>query len=120
MQKFVVFTGYVLSEEVPVLMNGAIAFTFPSLYEGFGLPVVEAMACGTPVITSFNTSLKEVASDACVLVDPSDVNEIADGMEKVFINKELRKILSEKGMLKSKEYTWKHSADCLKGIYREI
>ena len=78
----VIFTGYVPEEEVPLLMNGAKAFVFPSLYEGFGMPPLEAMACGTPVIVSNTSSLPEVVGDAGMLVDPESVEEIAEAMQK--------------------------------------
>ena len=78
----VIFTGYVPEEEVPLLMNGAKAFVFPSLYEGFGMPPLEAMACGTPVIVSNTSSLPEVVGNAGMLVDPENVEEIAEAMRK--------------------------------------
>lgn len=78
----VVFTGYVDQKDSPLLMSGAMAFVFPSLYEGFGMPPLEAMACGTPVITSKTSSLPEVVGDAGILVDPENVDEICEAMEK--------------------------------------
>lgn len=76
------FTGYVDQKDSPLLMSGAMAFVFPSLYEGFGMPPLEAMACGTPVITSKTSSLPEVVGDAGILVDPENVDEICEAMEK--------------------------------------
>src|SRR5262249_38222888 len=77
------FTGYVADEDLPALYSGADLFAFPSIYEGFGLPVLEAMACGTPVITSNTSSLPEVAGDAALLVDAYDVDAIASAMRGV-------------------------------------
>jgi glycosyltransferase involved in cell wall biosynthesis len=83
LQGQVKFTGYVPDEDLPALYNGADLFCFPSLYEGFGLPVLEAMACGTPVVTSNTSSLPEVAGEAALLVDPYDVEAIAAAMRRV-------------------------------------
>src|SRR4051812_28841167 len=80
LEPYVHFTGYVEEADLPALYNGAALFAFPSLYEGFGLPVLEAMACGTPVVTSNSSSLPEVAGDAALLVDPYDVAALADAM----------------------------------------
>lgn len=97
----VIFTGYVPEEDVPLLMNGAKAFVFPSLYEGFGMPPLEAMACGTPVIVSNTTSLPEVVGDAGVLVDPEDVEGIAKKLKSIEYS------TVKKGILRSKQYAWK-------------
>lgn len=86
----VIFTGYVEQKDSPLLMSGAIAFVFPSLYEGFGMPPLEAMACGTPVITSKTTSLPEVVGDVGILIDPEDIEELSDAMEQMMDNEELR------------------------------
>src|SRR5262249_36515713 len=77
------FTGYGPRAELPRLFSGATAFVYPSLLEGFGLPIVEAMACGTPVITSNNSALKEVAGQAALLVDPSDVSTLTEALVRV-------------------------------------
>lgn len=87
----VVFSGYVSEEQLPKFYCGAIALLFPSLYEGFGLPVIEAMACGIPVLTSTTTSLPEVAGGTAILVDPESVAEISKGIEQVVGNEDLRR-----------------------------
>jgi glycosyltransferase involved in cell wall biosynthesis len=104
------FTGYVSDEDLPSLYSGALAFVYPSLYEGFGLPPAEAMACGTPVITSRTTSLPEVVSDAAALVDPESVDSIAEGMLEVIRNSSLRSQMSAKGLERAKLFTWDGAA----------
>jgi len=92
------------------LYEESLALVFPSLYEGFGLPVLEAMAYGAPVITSNNSSLPEVAGDAAILVDPMDIKQIADAIKKVATNEKFRQQLIEKGRKKSQEFTWEAAA----------
>lgn len=116
----VVFTGYVQDEEVPILMNGAFLFLFPSLYEGFGLPVLEAMACGTPVVASSRTSIPEVAGDAGLLIDPLNVDELVSGMEQILTQEPLRQHMISAGLKQSRKFTWQHSAECLTAVYREL
>jgi glycosyltransferase involved in cell wall biosynthesis len=114
----VVFTGYVSSEDLVVLFNRALAFAYPSLYEGFGLPVVEAMACGTPVLTSSVTSIPEVASDAALLIDPLNKTDIRDGLCRLFRDGKLRATLSAKGLQRAKELTWDACAEATTASYR--
>jgi len=116
----VVFTGYVSQEKLPCLYRNADLFVFPSLYEGFGLPVLEAMACGTPVITSNTSSLPEVAGDAAVLVDPYSVEDIADAMERVLTDPDLRTELSRKGKERAKQFTWEKCARETLKVYEEV
>jgi glycosyltransferase involved in cell wall biosynthesis len=104
------FTGYVSDEDLPALYSGAVAFVYPSLYEGFGLPPAEAMACGTPVITSNGTSLPEVVGDAAVLVDPEDVHSIADAILQVVGDDSLRAEMSRRGIERAKRFTWDNAA----------
>jgi glycosyltransferase involved in cell wall biosynthesis len=106
----VVFTGYVADESLPALYSGALAVVYPSLYEGFGLPPLEAMACGAPVITSNNTSLPEVVGDGALLVDPHDVNSIAEGIIAVLGNSALREELTRRGLARASRFTWERSA----------
>ncbi len=103
-------TGYVKDEQLAGLYSGALALIYPSLYEGFGLPPLEAMACGTPVITSNVTSLPEVVEDAAMLIDPLDVNSIAEGMKRVVESSSLREELQRKGLERAKKYTWERTA----------
>ncbi|PSB04145.1 glycosyltransferase family 4 protein [Merismopedia glauca] len=100
------FLEYVPYEELPKLINQALAFVFPSLWEGFGLPVLEAMGCGTPVITSNISSLPEVAGDAGILVNPYSVEEIADGMKAVAEDGQLRSHLSQAGIIRASHFSW--------------
>ena len=104
------FTGYVKEDQLPALHSGALALVYPSLYEGFGLPPLEAMACGTPVVTSSGTSLTEVVGDAAVLVDPMDEMSIADGIRQIVEDSALRERLRELGMARAKNITWERSA----------
>ncbi|MFN5139146.1 MAG: glycosyltransferase family 4 protein, partial [Pseudanabaena sp.] len=100
------FLDYVPYDDLPKIISGAIALVFPSLWEGFGLPVLEAMACGTPVITSNLSSLPEVAGDAVILIDPYKVNEITDAMQAIANDLGLRSQLSELGLARAKQFSW--------------
>lgn len=116
----VIFTQYIPGEEICPLMNGAEAFVFPSLYEGFGMPPLEAMACGTPVIVSGSASLPEVVGDCGLIVDAYSEESLADAMGKIADNEELRKQLSEKGIIRAREFSWKKSAEKLYTIYERL
>ncbi|PMP77218.1 MAG: glycosyltransferase family 1 protein, partial [Chloroflexus aggregans] len=104
------FTGYVADADLPALLAGAQAFVFPSLYEGFGMPVLEAMACGTPVITSTMSSLPEVAGDAALLVDPLDTNAIAQAIIRLCDDEDLRTDLRWRGLARVRRFTWEECA----------
>ena len=104
LETHVTFTGYVEDEHLPALYAGADLFAFPSLYEGFGLPVLEAMACGTPVVTSNASSLPEVAGDAAILVDPHDVEQIVNAMRLVLTQPALAAALREKGLARAAQF----------------
>jgi glycosyltransferase involved in cell wall biosynthesis len=106
----VIFTGYVEDEELPALYSGALVFVYPSLYEGFGLPPAEAMACGTPVITSDRTSLPEVVGTAAVLVDPEDVESIADSIHRVASSESLRAEMRTQGLARAQCFKWDTAA----------
>ena len=101
---------YVPEEDLLPLYNGAKAFIYPSVYEGFGLPVLEAMACGTPVITSNLSSLPEVAGDAALLVDPYSVLEIAEALFLVAEDDGLRYTMRQKGVDRANEFSWERCA----------
>jgi glycosyltransferase involved in cell wall biosynthesis len=103
-------TGYVSEADKVALLGGAEAFVYPSLYEGFGLPVLEAMACGTPVVTSNVSSLPEVAGDAAVLVDPADPASIAEGVGRVMGDAELRERLVAAGFDRAERFSWEECA----------
>jgi glycosyltransferase involved in cell wall biosynthesis len=105
-----IFTGYVTDEDLASLYSGSTAFVFPSLYEGFGLPPLEAMACGAPVITSNTTSLPEVVGDAGIMVDPQDEEALAQAMLDVMNDECLRRTLISKGLERAKEFSWQKCA----------
>ncbi|MEF3275301.1 MAG: glycosyltransferase family 4 protein [Chloroflexus sp.] len=104
------FTGYAPDADLPALLAGALAFVFPSLYEGFGIPVVEAMACGAPVITSTTSSLPEVAGDAALLVDPRDTHAIAAAIMRLSDDPDLRAVLRARGLARARQFTWEACA----------
>lgn len=106
----VVRAGYVSDQELAHLYNGAAAFVFPSLYEGFGLPVLEAMSCGTPVITSNVSSLPEVAGDAAVLIDPESIEDIAAAMREVLDKPDYRQALIARGLEWAQTFSWPRTA----------
>lgn len=112
--------GCVTNEELLLLYSGADLFVYPSLYEGFGLPVIEAMACGTPVITSNVSSLPEVAGDAAILVDPYNVGEIADAIYRVIADKEMRKDLIARGLKRAAEFSWEKAAWETMKVFEEV
>ncbi|MGB2925258.1 MAG: glycosyltransferase family 1 protein [Limnothrix sp.] len=100
------FLDYIPYEDLPRVISEAIALVFPSLWEGFGLPILEAMGCGTPVITSNLASMPEVAGDAAILVDPYNTAEIADAMQAIADDSQLRAKLSELGLARAKQFSW--------------
>lgn len=116
----VVFTGYVPDADLPLLYNAADLFTFVSLYEGFGLPVLEAMACGTPVVSSRGGSLPEVVGDAGVLVDPLDVEGIAQAMAEVLSQPQLASQLRAKGLKQAASFSWQRMAQETLSVYEEV
>ena len=116
----IIMPGYLTEEEKSVLYSGARAFLFPSLYEGFGIPVLEAMACGVPVLTSNVSSLPEVAGDSALLCDPFSQDEISDGIYRLTVDENLCKELSDKGYERSKLFSWKKSAEIILEEYRKI
>lgn len=116
----VIVTGYVTDTEAICLIKNAIAFLFPSLYEGFGMPPLEAMACGIPVLTSNCASMPEVVGDAAVLVDPFSIAEIRDGIEKILDDEELRLALKKRGLRQCQKFSWSISASKLRKIGLEL
>jgi len=109
-EKEVKFLGYVPDNDMPRLYSGAKIFVFPSLYEGFGLPPLEAMACGTPVITSNSSSLPEVVGDAGIMFDPYNINEMGQAIYKVLNDNELMSNLRQKGLERVKLFSWEKAA----------
>lgn len=112
--------GFVPPEHLRPLYAGATVFCFPSLFEGFGLPVLEAMAQGTPVVTSKGTSTEELAEGAGMLVDPRKARSIATGIRKVMEDDALARELAEAGRERARDYTWRHTAERTLGCYREV
>jgi glycosyltransferase involved in cell wall biosynthesis len=115
----VILPGYVPEEDLPVLYTHAQAFVYPSLYEGFGLPVVEAMACGTPVLTSRSSSLAEIGEGAALLVDPHDERAIADGLEALATDRVLHARLAAEGRKRAQSYSWERTGRETVAAYRE-
>ncbi len=110
LEEEVVFLGFVVEADLPALYSGAALFVFPSLYEGFGLPALEAMACGTPVICSNSSSLPEVVGDAAVTVDPRDIGGLARSMQQVLADAGLRHDLRRRGLARAQGFTWARTA----------
>jgi len=120
LEERVFFLGYVPEEDLPALYNLADLFVFPSLYEGFGLPPLEAMACGTPVVVSALSSLPEVVGDGALLVPPQEVEALAEAMEKALSDPSLREELRSKGLERAKRFTWSEAAKRLLAIYKRV
>jgi glycosyltransferase involved in cell wall biosynthesis len=112
--------GRVPEADLPALLGGATAFVYPSLYEGFGLPVLEAMAAGTPVVTSNVSSLPEVAGDAALLVDPHDVEALASAMARLAEDEALTGRLREAGRVQAARFSWRRAAEETRGVYAEL
>jgi glycosyltransferase involved in cell wall biosynthesis len=118
--KSIVFTDFVPEEELFELYQRARLFVFPSLYEGFGLPPLEAMACGVPVITSNAASLPEVVGDAAIQVDPLNVHQLADAIQTVLTNTQLWNTLKQKGIKRSRQFSWGTAARQLLQVYENL
>ncbi len=110
------FLGYVARADLPVLLNQAIALVFPSLWEGFGLPVLEAMACGTPVITSCVAALAELGKNAAILVNPYSVEELRSAMAELINSSGLRSRLCRLGLERAKQYSWENTAQITRSV----
>jgi glycosyltransferase involved in cell wall biosynthesis len=116
----VLLPGYVPEQDLPVLYSHAVAFVYPSLYEGFGFPVVEAMACGAPVLTSRSSSLTEIAEGAAVLVDPLSETGLADALVSLATDASLSQRLRAEGLLRAATFTWERTARETVQVYREV
>ena len=120
LHKHVRFLGYLEDETLAILYRLAAVFVFPSLYEGFGLPPIEAMASGTPVVTSNVSSMPEVAGNAAVLVDPYNVESIVEGIARVLTDPALAAELRRKGMARAREFSWTRSVARTREVYEEV
>lgn len=114
------FTGYVDAARLSFIYRNALCLLYPSLYEGFGFPILEAMTYGVPVITSNVSSMPEVAGDAALLVDPNDVQGLADAMNKILVNGSMRNIMISKGYERVRKFSWKRCAEETLGIFEKV
>jgi glycosyltransferase involved in cell wall biosynthesis len=120
LEKDVIKTGFVNDDDIPYLLNGADVFVYPSFYEGFGLPVLEAMACGTPVVTSRTSSLPEVGGDAVKYINPNRSDDIADKIFKFIKSEEERNEFARRGMDRAKKFTWEKCAKETLKVYEKV
>jgi glycosyltransferase involved in cell wall biosynthesis len=116
----IVFVGYVPDEDLVPFYQAADLFVLPSFYEGFGLPVLEAMACGTPVMAARTSSLPEVVGEGGLLVDPHNVSQMVEAMSRILHEPTLRKDLREKGLRRAREYSWDRTAGATLAVYEEV
>jgi glycosyltransferase involved in cell wall biosynthesis len=114
------FTGFIDDADLPALYSGALLMAYPSLYEGFGLPPLEAMACGTPIVSSNTSSLPEVIGDAGIMVDPLDIAAMTEQIKRVLDNSELRHTLKTRGQLRVQRFNWQTAATQLRGQYEAL
>ncbi|HRG10740.1 MAG TPA: glycosyltransferase, partial [Cyclobacteriaceae bacterium] len=112
--------GYIESNDLPLLYSGSTLFLFPSLSEGFGMPVLEAMACGVPVITSNTSSLPEIAVNAARLINPSDTQALTQAIEELLENQNLMSELSERGLGQAEKFRWSTVAEKTMEIYERV
>jgi glycosyltransferase involved in cell wall biosynthesis len=120
LEREVIFTGVVDGEDRPSLYSGAELFVFPSLFEGFGIPVIEAMACGTPVVASNRASIPEVADDAAVLVDPLNASRMAEAMYTVLADPSVKTRCIQRGLQRAKTFSWERTARETLKLYQDV
>lgn len=116
----IIFTGYAPEEHLPLLYNACDVFVYPSLYEGFGLPPLEAMSCGTPVITSNLTSIPEVVGDAGILINPYNEEDLMEAIKKMLTDEDLRHFYSERGLKRSESFNWRKTAELTLDVYKKV
>jgi glycosyltransferase involved in cell wall biosynthesis len=114
----VIFTGYAPEADLPALYSGALCFAYPSYFEGFGLPPLEAMACGAPVVAADRTSLPEVVGDAGLLVNPFDAGEIAGAVARLIDDAALRASLRDRGLARAARFDWRETARRTLEVYK--
>lgn len=115
-----VLPGYIPNKDLPLIYNGAMLFLYPSLRESFGIPIIEAMACGTPVITSNAASMPEVSGGAAVLINPERAEELSGAIERLLTEQETRKELIEKGLLRASEFEWEFTSRKVAELYNKL
>ena len=116
----ILFRGYVPDEDLPCFYSGADVFAYPSFYEGFGLPVLESMACGTPVVTSQGSSLDEIAGNAALFIDPLDELSIANALKRLLGDPQLAKRLAQDGLRRSREFSFRNAARQTIDVYERL
>ena len=116
----IILTGYVDDETLACLYSGALSFVYPSLYEGFGLPILEAMACGCPVICSDVASMPEVAGDAAIRIDPASPDDLAAAINLLTGDQNTRQCLIARGFARAADFTWKRTAEKTLGVFQKI
>ena len=116
----VIFMDFVSEKELALLYNAASVFLYPSLYEGFGIPLLEAMACGVPVIASNTTSIPEIVDDAALLIDPANGEELKSALGRLLADRRLRDVFIERGLNQAKKFSWKRMAQETLGIYEKV
>jgi alpha-1,3-rhamnosyl/mannosyltransferase len=116
----VIFPGWVDDVDLPAIYAGAQALAFPSIFEGFGLPILEAMGCGTPVACSQTSSLPEVAGDAAVLFDPQDVDALTDALRRLLSDHGLAEALAARGLAQAARFSWARAAQETAALYHEL
>lgn len=120
LQDRVRFAGYLDEEDLPLWYAAASVFVFPSIYEGFGMPPLEAMACGTPVVTSNSSSLPEVVGEAGVMVSPHDAEGFAKAIMRLLDDADLAADLRERGIAQAQRFTWKQAAERTLAVYKQV
>jgi len=119
-RKDIVMTGYVPNTEMPSIINQCQVFLYPSLRESFGIPILEGMACGVPVITSNTSSMPEIAGDAAAIVDPTKPDEIVAAIQKILSDDKYKRELCEKGIRQAKKFSWYAMAEKYLTLYKQI
>ena len=120
MMQNVVMPGYIVNSDLPYIYNNAFAFLYTSLRESFGIPLLEAMACGTPVITSNTSSMPEIGGSEAILINPENPNEITDMMIRLEEDNEFYKQQENIGLVRAKQFSWKQTADHLLDLYEKV
>jgi glycosyltransferase involved in cell wall biosynthesis len=116
----VIFTGYVEGKDLQIFYNAAELFVFPSICEGFGIPVLEAMACGVPVVTSYGSSLEEVAGGAAILADPYSTDSITQALDRVLSSEKLKQLLRQRGLKRASEFSGASMAAQTRSVYQKV